>query len=140
MWEHNEGSGIWSYVEDGNIVADVMVGEEGGLEANIYDEEGRLLDSRTYSFLSDAKTFVEKCCEVSPLEAEGESGMVSGRKNRILRARGDWDKADWRAGEKRNPQTKHFRNADKLLLKKIQQGNVDGEGAGDVIIGEASRY
>ena len=141
MWEHNEGSDIWSYVENGNIIADVVAGEEGGFEANIYDEDGRLWDNSLYPFLPDAKTSVEKYFEVAPSKIEkGESGMITGRRSRILRARGDWDKADWRAGEKRNPQIKRFRNADKRLLRKIRQGNVDPDVAYDVIIGEAERY
>lgn len=153
FWEHNEGSGIWSYIVNGNIIADVEIVDEKGFEASIYDEEEKLAGSKVFSLLPEAKVFVETVLEfTSPSELKekalelgdesiGETGLISGRRNKILRNRdGRWDKEAWRSGERRNPQMNRFRNAEKGLLRKIRSGNVDPDGASDIVFGDAERY
>jgi hypothetical protein len=152
LWEHNEGSGIWSYIVDGNIVADVEIVDGKGFEASIYDEEEKLAGSKVFSLLPEAKTFVETVLKfTSPSDLKdhgsvlgmdniGEAGLITGRRSRILRSRSNWDKEDWRAGERRNPQMNRFRNAEKGLLRKIRSGNVDPDGASDIVFGDSERY
>ena len=58
MWEHNEGSSIWSYVVNGIVVGDVIE-NEASFESHIYGEDDSMTITDVCGSLTDAKKFVE---------------------------------------------------------------------------------